>query len=63
MAEQRVVNVCIPQSGTKTIMARYVKFVCARVFDRPLWLFGDWLVCVCVYYIPAGRGGGPLGMD
>lgn len=33
-------------------------FASARV-----WWFGDWLVSVCVYYIPAGRGGGALGGD
>lgn len=65
LGEQKGLNVyvCISQSGTKRTMAGYVNFVCARVFHHPVWLFGDWLVCVCVYYIPAGRGGGPLGED
>lgn len=38
-------------------------FFFARVFHHPVWLFGDWRVCRCVYYIPAGRGGGPPSED
>lgn len=44
-------------------MIGYVIFVRAHVFQHPVWLFADWLVSVCVYYIPAGRGGGALGGD
>lgn len=60
---ERCECVCVLESSSKRTTTGCVIFVCACVFHHPVWLFSDWLVCVCVCYIPVGRGGGPLRGD